>query len=94
MKHRAQPAVDAISLVPWPLLRIARNLTRRPAPPDLLLFFAEALEEAAAHAQATSAGTNPCAQGLRDLAADVRTGVPIRDDTNPVQEAADDQLRD
>jgi len=53
-----------------------------------MLFFAEALEEAADHVENTSAGTNPCAQGLRDLAADVRARAPSRDDGNPTPETA------
>jgi hypothetical protein len=78
---------DATSLVPWPLLRIARHLYAHAAP-DLMIFFAEALEEAADHTEQTSAGTNPCAQGLRDLAADVRARAPSRDDGNPAPETA------
>ncbi len=82
MKRTPAATPDATSLVPWPLLRMARHLHGH-APPDLLLFFAEALEEAADHAEATSLATNPCARGMRDLAADVRAAVPIRDDTPP-----------
>jgi hypothetical protein len=89
VKRKAGPdrAPEATSLVPWPLLRIARHLYGH-ASPDLLLFFAEALEEAANHAEAVSLATNPCARGMRDLAADVRARAPARDDTNPSLEAA------
>ncbi len=85
VKRSPDRAPDATSLVPWPLLRMARHLYGH-APPDLLLFFAEALEEAADHAENASLPTNPCVQGMRDLATDVRARAPMRDDTNPITE--------
>lgn len=83
-------APDADSVVPWPLRAITEHLLARPAPPGLLLNYAEALEEAAAHAEGLNSPSHPIARGIRCLAAAVRSAVPARDDTLPELETAHD----
>jgi hypothetical protein len=72
--------LDADSVVPWPLKAVTEHLLARPAPPGFLLSYAEALEEAAAHAEGLSSSSHPIARGIRDLASAVRSAVPTRDD--------------